>query len=392
MEALAVGAGDQVRRARDEVVDHDDGVAGADRRSVAGLHAGGLDLLDGRGPHATDGLDRVPELGLVDLVVAADDGRHQPAVAGHEERGLGRALRADAQERGERGDGGRAGRRDLLEGQRLLGRGVGLGDGRDLAVRGVAARLAQDQHVLAGGVEEHELVGLRSAHDPDVRGDRDGVQAEALEGPDVGAVLRVVARVQAGLVAVAAVGVLHDELAHADQPAAGARLVAPLRLEVIDLHRELAIRLDDVGEEDADDLLVGHREDHVPAVAVLEATQLRPDRVVPAARPPDVGRVDDRHLHLLAADPVLLLADDLLDPVADPLAQRQQRVDAGAELAHVARPAGAGDATASRPRPGRRGAWRRRGGRVAWPGKDSGRDPRRGVAARPSPRPALPSC
>ena len=68
----------------------------------------------------------------------------------------------------------------------------------------------------------------------------------------------------------------------------------------------------------------------------LKRRQLRADRVVPAARPPDVGRVDDRHLHLLAADPVLLLADDLLDPVADPLAERQQRIDAGPELADVA--------------------------------------------------------
>ena len=61
-----------------------------------------------------------------------------------------------------------------------------------------------------------------------------------------------------------------------------------------------------------------------------------PDRVVATARPPDVGRVDDRHLHLLAADPVLLLADDLLDALADPLAERQQRIDPRAELAHVA--------------------------------------------------------
>ena len=213
---------------------------------------------------------------------------------------------------------------------------LGLGHDRDLAVRGVVARLAQDEDVLAGRVEDHELVGLAAAHDPDVRGDDDRLETEPLEGPDVGAVLRLVAGVEAGLVAVGAVGVLHDELADADETAAGARLVAPLGLEVIDLLRELPPRPDDVGEQQADDLLVGHRQDHVAAVAVLEPGQLRPDRVVAAARPPDVGRVDDRHLDLLAADRVLLLADDLLDPVVDPLAERQQRVDPGAELADVA--------------------------------------------------------
>ena len=150
--------------------------------------------------------------------------------------------------------------------------------------------------------------------------------------------LGLVADLEAGLVAVAAVGVLHDELADTDQPAPGARLVAPLRLEVIDHHRQLAVRLDDVGQEDPDDLLVGHREDHVPAVAILEPGQLGADRVVATAGPPDVGRVHDRHLHLLATDRVLLLADDLLDPVVDALAERQQRVDPGTELADIAGP------------------------------------------------------
>ena len=222
-------------------------------------------------------------------------------------------------------------------GQRLLAAGhVGLGHDRDLAVRGVVARLAQHEDVLAGRVEDHELVGLAAAHDPDVRGDDDRLETEPLEGPDVGAVLRLVAGVEAGLVAVGAVGVLHHELADADEAAAGARLVAPLGLEVIDLLGELPPRPDDVGQQQADDLLVGHGQDHVASVAVLEPGQLGPDRVVAAARPPDVGRVDDRHLDLLAADRVLLLADDLLDAVVDPLAERQQRVDPGTELADVA--------------------------------------------------------
>src|SRR5690606_18567260 len=51
---------------------------------------------------------------------------------------------------------------------------------------------------------------------------------------------------------------------------------------------------------------------------------------------PEVGGVDDRHLHLLPADGVDLLADHLLDPLLDPEPERQQRVDAGAELPDVA--------------------------------------------------------
>ena len=177
-----------------------------------------------------------------------------------------------------------------------------------------------------------------AAHDPDVGADRDRVEPEALERPLVRLVLVAIALVEAGLVAVAAVGVLHDELADADQPAARPGLVPELRLEVVDHHRQLAIALDDVAEQDRDDLLVGHREDHVALAAVLEPDQLRPDLEVAAALLPDLRRMDDRHLHLLGADPVLLLADDLLDALAGPEAQRQQRVDPRPERADVARP------------------------------------------------------
>ena len=145
-----------------------------------------------------------------------------------------------------------------------------------------------------------------------------------------------VAHVEAGVVEVARVRVLHHELADADEAAAGARLVAELRLEVVDDHRQLAVALDDVAQQDRHDLLVGHREDHVALAAVLEPDELRPDLLVPAALLPDLGRVDDGHLHLLPADRVDLLADDLLDPIAHALAEGQQRIDPGAELAQVA--------------------------------------------------------
>ena len=241
-----------------------------------------------------------------------------------------------AEERGERRDRGRPGRGHLLERECLLGRRVGLGHDRDLAVGGVAAGWTQDQDILPGRVEDHEFVGLRSAHDPDIRGDGHGLETQSFEGANVGVVLGLVTDVEAGPVPVAAVGILHDELANSDEPAASAGLVAPLRLEVVDHHRELAIGLDDIREQDPDDLFVGHREDHVPTIPILEPGQLRADGVVAAAGAPDIGRVDDRHLHLLRPDPVLLLADDLLDPVVDALAQRQERVDARPQLADVA--------------------------------------------------------
>ena len=98
---------------------------------------------------------------------------------------------------------------------------------------------------------------------PDVGRDRDRLEAQALEDPGVRAVVRPVADVEAGLVAVAGVAVLHHELADADQAAAGPGLVAELRLEVVDDERQLAVAAHDVPQQVGHDLLVGHREHHV---------------------------------------------------------------------------------------------------------------------------------
>ena len=116
-----VGARDQVRALRRERIHDDDRIRGADRRPVPGLHASGLDLLDLGRAQPARGLDRVDQLGLVDVVVAAHDGHDEAAVAGDEEGRLRRPARGNAQERGEAVDGGGVRGRDLLDRQELLG-------------------------------------------------------------------------------------------------------------------------------------------------------------------------------------------------------------------------------------------------------------------------------
>jgi hypothetical protein len=87
-------------------------------------------------------------------------------------------------------------------------------------------QLAADVGVLAvlGGREE--LLGLAAAHRSGHRLDDDVVEAEPVEDLDVGVAVLLVALVQPGLVDVEGVGVLHDELAAAQD--AGAR-VGPRR-------------------------------------------------------------------------------------------------------------------------------------------------------------------
>ena len=87
---------------------------------------------------------------------------------------------------------------------------------------------------------------------------------------------------------------------------------------------------------EGDRLLVGEREDEAPAPAILEVEQLR-DRGA-SCRLPELDGREHRHEHLLAADRVHLLADDLDDLLVNPPTEREERPYAGAHLADVAAP------------------------------------------------------
>ena len=145
--------------------------------------------------------------------------------------------------------------------------------------------------------------------------------------------MRAEAPLEPLLVAVERVGVLHDELAHPDQAAARARLVAVLGLEVVPGLRQLPVALE-LARVEREGLLVGQRQHERPAGAILDVEDLGDP--VAAGRLPELDRRQHRREPLLRADRVHLLADDLLDlPVHAP-AERRERPEAGADLADEA--------------------------------------------------------
>jgi hypothetical protein len=139
--------------------------------------------------------------------------------------------------------------------------------------------------------------------------------------------------VQPRRIAVERVRVLHDELADAEQPAARPGLVALLRREVVPGLRELPVRLN-LARVEGHRLLVRQREDERPTRVVLELEHLR-DR--DAARfLPQLGWCQDGAEHLLPADRVHLLADDLDDLLVHAPAEGQVAPEARADLADEA--------------------------------------------------------
>ena len=81
-------------------------------------------------------------------------------------------------------------------------------------------------------------------------------------------------------------------------------------------------------------LLMRQRQDEAPARAILEVEDLG-NRDTPG-RLPELGRRQHGHEHLLPADCVHLLADDLHDLLVHAPAERQERPEARADLADEA--------------------------------------------------------
>ncbi len=141
------------------------------------------------------------------------------------------------------------------------------------------------------------------------------------------------ALVEPFLVAVERVRVLHDELANAEQASARPGLVAVLRLEVVEPLRQVAVRAQ-LPSVEGHRLLMRHREDEVAARSVLELVDLGRDDAPGLL--PELGRRQHRHEHLLGADRVHLLADDLRGVLVHAPAERQERPQACGDLPDVA--------------------------------------------------------
>ena len=237
--------------------------------------------------------------------------------------------------------------------QRLDGRGVGgvlgvggrhvvVGHGRGRAHRdrldvgGVVAVGAADVGVLADLGLREELLARRPAHGARGRLDDHVLEPEPVEDLDVGVAVREVGPLEARVVDVEGVGVLHDELAPAQQPRAGTRLVAVLGLDLVDRERQVLVGGVEVLDHEGEHLLVGGAEQVVGPLAVLE-----PEDVGAVVGPPTGGVVgllgqERRERQLLGAHRIHLLADDRLDVAQHPQPERQPGVDARRRATDVA--------------------------------------------------------
>ena len=163
-----------------------------------------------------------------------------------------------------------------------------------------SSRSFADRHqVFAGIRRHHELVRLAAAHGAGVRLHHQVFQAAAVEDAAVRVVVLVVGDVQPGLVQVEGVGILHEELAHAQQAGLGARLVAKLGLDLVPDLGKLLVAAQLAAGDGGHHLFVRHAQAQVAPEAVLQAEHVVAHDVPAARFLPDLGRVERRQQHLL---------------------------------------------------------------------------------------------
>ena len=123
----------------------------------------------------------------------------------------------------------------------------------------------------------------------------------------------LVSDVQAAGIEIEGVGILHDELAHAQQAGFRPRLIAELGLNLIPDLRQLLVAAQFAARNGGHHFFVRHAQAQVAPEAVFQAEHVVAHDVPAAGFLPDFGRIQRGQQHLLAADGVHLFAHDLLN-------------------------------------------------------------------------------
>ena len=146
------------------------------------------------------------------------------------------------------------------------------------------------------GIRQHvEFLGGAAADGAGVRDHRAEPETQPREDRGVRPVHGVVGCLQALLVEVERIGVLHEEFARAHHAETRPALVAELHLDLVEVRRQLAIALELIASDVGDHFLVRRAQAEIAFVPVLDAQQLGTVLLPPAGFRPQLGGNDARH-------------------------------------------------------------------------------------------------
>ena len=208
---------------------------------------------------------------------------------------------------------------------------------RSFHVGAVSALVTQNNGVLAAIGQQHELMRYAAAHHTGVGLYRDNFRhACAAIDVDVCLIALLIVCFQILLRGMEGICVLHRELTHTNQTAAGARLITELGLNLIDHKRILRIRLRRTACQMDSRLLVRHAQNNRLTASVLKTSHFAADGFIAAGFLPQGCRHNNRKHHFLSVDLVHFIADDVFNLLADTLCRHKQGINTGGQLLHIA--------------------------------------------------------
>ena len=203
---------------------------------------------------------------------------------------------------------------------------------REFNIRGVLGIRAVSDQIFTSIGDHLEFIRAVAADGTRVSRDRTEHETRAVENTAVGVKHRFVALAGSVSITVERVTVLHDEFTAAHHTETGTALIAELRLNLEEIHRQLAPGGDFLTGNVRDHFFRGRLNHEVALMTILETEQFRAV-LFPAARlNPELGRLHDRHQEFDRARTDHFLTDDVLDLADDAKTHRHVRVHTGGQL------------------------------------------------------------
>ena len=168
----------------------------------------------------------------------------------------------------------------------------------------------------------------RAADGARIRANGSEGKSDAVQNLAVGRIHLVVGDARSLRRAVKAVGILHDEFAGAHHAKARAALIAKLRADLIEIHRQLTPARKFIARQISDDFLARGLNHKVAGMAVLKAQKLGTVLGPAAGFLPELCGLNDGHRELNGAGGIHFLADDLFNFFLHAQTHRHDGVDA----------------------------------------------------------------
>ena len=172
-----------------------------------------------------------------------------------------------------------------------------------------------------------ELVGTGTTHSAGGCFNHDERQLEPVVHVDVRLTHFFVRNVQARVVNVERIRVLHDELTPAQQPRAWPGFITVLGLDLVQVSRQILVRRVQVLDQQREDFFVGGSQKVVGLFTVLEAENTFTESFPPTGLFIRLSRQQRREVDFLRPCLVHFIANNSFDLVQHPQPQRQPRVD-----------------------------------------------------------------